>query len=61
MIKKIPDNITSLDKAIAYMEGLRAFDEGLQREDNPYQNINEDLMWAWWNGWDIAYMEAQER
>ena len=36
------------------MEGIYAFDEGSRREHNPYINRNEELMRAWWHGWDRA-------
>lgn len=53
-MKKIPAKITSLEKSLAFMEGIHAFDEGLSRGNNPYIDGNEELMQAWWNGWDQA-------
>ena len=53
-MKNIPKVITNLERIIAYMEGIRAFDEGSRREQNPYLNQNEELMRAWWHGWDQA-------
>jgi hypothetical protein len=56
-MKKIPETITSLEKSLAFMEGIHAFDEGLSRSSNPYIGRNEELMRAWWCGWDQAHEE----
>jgi len=56
-MKQIPDVITNLERTIAFMEGIYAFDEGKWRGHNPYVGLNEDLMRAWWSGWDQAAEE----
>ena len=56
-MKEIPEVITNLERTIAFMEGIHAFDEGRRRGHNPYIGINEDLMRAWWCGWDQAEEE----
>ena len=53
-MKKYPVFTTNLDRTLAFMEGIHAFDSGWQRGQNPYINRNDDLMRAWWMGWDQA-------
>ena len=60
-MKNIPKVITNLERTIAYMEGIYAFDEGRRREQNPYTHRNEVLMRAWWSGWDRAHEEKNTR
>ncbi len=56
-MKKIPKVITNLERTIAFMEGIHAFDKGCLRGHNPYIGTNEELMRAWWHGWDQAQEE----
>ena len=60
-MKSIPKVVTNLERTIAYMEGIHAFDEGRRREHNPYIHRNEELMRAWWYGWDRAHEEENIR
>jgi ribosome modulation factor len=60
-MKTIPKVITNLERAIAFMEGIQAFDEGTRRDHNPYTGRSDELMQAWWNGWDQAYEEENVR
>ena len=53
-MKKMPKPNTQIEKSSAFVEGIRAFQEGKQRRSNPYIETNPDLAVAWWNGWLTA-------
>lgn len=42
--------------SVAYAEGLRAYNRGIQRQFNPYigQGEGDTLERAWFRGWDSA-------
>jgi hypothetical protein len=65
---KIPQVITLLeqgmnsaqhtfDNRLAYHEGRRAYFQGIPRDKNVYEIVDEDRAAAWWRGWDDAEEE----
>jgi hypothetical protein len=60
-MKKLPNVITNLERSIALMEGIHAFDTGVPREHNPYIGRSDELMHIWWAGWDQAQGEANRK
>lgn len=48
----MPDEITHAQREKAYIEGERAFEEGIWRINNPYATISPTLEQVWRNGWD---------
>lgn len=51
---------TYAERIGVYARGKRAFDEGRQRSYNPYV-ASKDLAGLWWQGWDTAKGNANEK
>jgi hypothetical protein len=48
----MPDEITHEQRERVYVEGERAFEEGIWRINNPYATTSPTLEQVWRNGWD---------
>jgi hypothetical protein len=48
----MPDEITHAQRERVYVEGERAFEEGIWRINNPYATTSPTLEQVWRNGWD---------
>ena len=49
---------SNFENKVAYHEGRRAYFQGIPREKNNYETLNdEDQAEAWWRGWDQAQEE----
>jgi hypothetical protein len=48
----ISDEITHAQRERVYVEGERAFAEGIWRINNPYATTSPTLEQVWRNGWD---------
>jgi hypothetical protein len=51
---------THAERVSAYAAGKRAFEEGRQRDYNPY-TASKDLAGLWWYGWDRAEGRAKKK
>ncbi len=58
-MKKIPKVITQEDRSVAFQEGRRAYQEGMQSWSNPYLGENEELIRAWLDGWLEGWQAAR--
>jgi hypothetical protein len=57
----MPEEITDLTIGIVYKEGKQHFGEGRRRISNPYGERSRALAAIWWNGWDTAQEEMEQR
>ena len=48
------------ERVDAYAAGKLAFEQGSQRNYNPY-TVSKDLAGLWWYGWDRAQKRAQDK
>jgi hypothetical protein len=48
----MPEEITHAQRERVYLEGERAFEQGIWRANNPYASTSPTLEQVWQNGWD---------
>jgi ribosome modulation factor len=60
-MNKISKVTESMKRMLAYAEGRQAFEEKRWRAFNPYKDIHAKLASDWFNGWDQAQKDSEDK
>ncbi|HJS17162.1 MAG TPA: hypothetical protein VJ785_00325 [Anaerolineales bacterium] len=55
------ESVIHVTRKDVYLEGRKALEGGRLRGSNPYIRINQEFALIWWNGWDAAQVEKQQK